>query len=75
MERKIRVQWTLTPAAYEWFVRLSDAIGTAPSRLADRMIRYHAGQLPEDQFDIFEELISAVGEQVAGQVEWSDEDE
>jgi len=68
-----RVQWTVSVPAMEWFKECSRILGTSPSKLADRMIRYHAGQLPEDEFDAFEAFMGEVGEHVADSIDWGSE--
>ncbi len=53
----VRIQWTVTKPSSAWVDRMAKTMGIRPSQLADRLVRYAAGQLSSDEVMAFEGVV------------------
>lgn len=65
-----RVQWFVTAPVYEWFDDVARMVGITTTELAHRMMLYHAGQLSNDEREMFELIMKTVGRKAARRITW-----
>lgn len=65
-----RIHWVVSDAAAQWIREVSEASGIPYQRLGEKLIRYHAEQLPEDEHASFEAVIETLGPRVSARIDW-----